>query len=98
MRTIRRQPGFDDAAQRIAGSIELADLALQGMEWVLARLRKEHLDNLPVIGTFATNVLYAYKTQPFGSHGTPIVVYFTCDDSFVTLYGIRESAVTVDDE
>jgi hypothetical protein len=99
MRTIRREAGFDDAAERIVGTIELADRALESVEWVLGRARKEDLDAMPQIGVTKSGVtLYAYKTQPIGPKETPVVVYFTCNETTATLNGIRESELDSDSE
>ncbi len=89
LRTIRRDPGFDDAAASLLGTVERADEALRGVEWGLTR--EDDFSEYPSLGHTKHGELYAFKTAPMGHDDACIVVFFTVDADELRLHHIVKS-------
>ena len=95
MKTVFREPGFDDSATKIVGTIELADKAIEGLEWALAR--EQDFSSYPFIGTTRHGDLRAFKTPPIGASEVALVVFFTHGPTQVTLHAVIESVAEPED-
>jgi hypothetical protein len=89
MRDIRKDPGFEDSASTMLGSVQLADEALNGVEWGL--IRETDFSKYPKLGPTKHGELYAFKTPPIGQGNIALVVFFTCDERQLRLHNVIRS-------
>ena len=83
--TISRQPGFDEAAGAIFGTVQKADEALQGIE---AALCAQPVTAVSVLVHQGSAAIYAIKTIG-APHWPCVVVYYTFDATRVYLEEIN---------
>lgn len=94
-RTIARQPGFDEAAERIFGDVKRADEALEGVEFALAREPTSHGSPIVKSENGSAHDVWAIKTRE-ALHWPSVVVYYTVDKTHVYLEDIIEAKVELD--
>jgi hypothetical protein len=93
VRTIRREPGFDDAAKALLGTIQLADQALEGLEWALGREQEFSEGIYFLVGeTTKFGPLIAFKTTPLGPKADVcLLIHFTYSANEIHLHRISSS-------